>query len=477
VKPRFALLEVELHRKDAVAEGVNKLSIKDPPNLANEQSQLVLLHRISGIVSSDLTLDRMLGELVGLVVSVTECDACLVYLIDEFASEIVLCASQLPHETEIGNIRMKVGEGVTGWVAKHQSVVALSSKASSDPRFKTFSSLPEDTYESLLSVPLIYGGAVIGVINVHHKNVCGHSPEDVALVSYVAEQMGGAIARARLMEQSQSATRKVEILAAVGDTITTEGYLDRILQVISEMVAQMFDSPLCSIMVVDAERNELAVKAARCSSPEFLNMMPVPIDASPIGRVIRDRKILVVEDLLLERRSDYPELEVDPDLSTLLSVPLIAGPSVVGALNIYLRQRRSFTPEEIRFARAVAGQAALALENARLIAETLQMKRTLEARKIIERAKGILQHRDGLTEEEAYLYLRGESRRLRKPMRSLAEALILAEDLHRRGKLRKEPTFLQESELPGYRSELSAISATPPSFDEGWQDSTKNDPQ
>ena len=218
-------------------------------------------------MSSGLSLEQMLGEFIGLVVSVTGCDACLVYLLDEGAGEIVLCASQLPHEPEIGNIRLRIGEGVTGWVAEHQSVVALSSRASSDPRFKAFSSLPEDTYESLLSVPLISGGQVIGVINVHHKDVRLHSAEEVALLSYVAEQMGGAIARARLMEQSRSASRKVEILAAVGDTISAEGYLDRILQAISEMVAQTFDSPLCSIMILDETRQELTIKSVRYSAP------------------------------------------------------------------------------------------------------------------------------------------------------------------------------------------------------------------
>src|SRR5712691_727563 len=107
-------------------------------------SQLELLHRVSGIVSSDLTLEKMLDSLIGLVVSVTGCDACLVYLLDLSSAEIVLCASQLPHAREIGNIRLKIGEGVTGWVAKHQSVVALTSRASRDPRFKAFSALPED---------------------------------------------------------------------------------------------------------------------------------------------------------------------------------------------------------------------------------------------------------------------------------------------------------------------------------------------
>ena len=137
-------------------------------------SQLALLHRISGIVSSSLTLQKMLEELVGLVVSVTVCDACLVYLVDEPAGEIVLWASQLPHATEIGEIRMKIGEGVTGWVAQHRSVVALSSEASRTPD-SSRSSLPEDTYEAFLSVPLINSGEVIGVINVHHKR-SRHTP-------------------------------------------------------------------------------------------------------------------------------------------------------------------------------------------------------------------------------------------------------------------------------------------------------------
>src|SRR5271157_941503 len=101
-------------------------------------SQLALLHRISNIVSSELSLDEMLGEIVGLTAQVTECDACLVYLLERDTGEIVLRASQVPHAAALGTLRMKVGEGVTGWVAEHKSVVALSSNAGSDHRFKRF---------------------------------------------------------------------------------------------------------------------------------------------------------------------------------------------------------------------------------------------------------------------------------------------------------------------------------------------------
>jgi signal transduction protein with GAF and PtsI domain len=234
-------------------------------------SQVALLHRISNIVSSELSLDEMLGEIVGLTVQVTACDACLVYLIERETNEIVLRASQVPHQTDIDNIRLKVGEGVTGWVVEHRSVVALAANAAADRRFKRFQALVEDTYEAFLSVPLVSGGDIIGVINVHHRDQHEHTPDEIALLTFVGEQMGGAIAKSVLAE-----------------------------------------------------------------------------------------------------------------------------------------------------------------ENLRLMEETAEMRRQLETRKVVERAKGILQHRHSLTEEEAYLRLRNESRRLRRPMRELAEAIILSEDLSRK---------------------------------------------
>jgi GAF domain-containing protein len=186
-------------------------------------------------------------------------------------------------------------------------------------------------------------------------------------------------------------------------------------------------------MIVDEDKRELSIRAARCSSPEYLQKGPIKIEDSLIGRVVRQRTLVMVPDVAAERSYKYPELARRTGLTSLLSVPLLVAQKVIGTLNIYTTDRRTFTPEEVGFAKAVAGQAAMAFENARLISETLEMKRELEARKVIERAKGILQHRHGITEEQAYLDLRSESRRLRRPMRDLAEAIVLAEELHRKG--------------------------------------------
>ena len=68
--------------------------------VSESNTQVALLHQISNIVSSDLTLEKMLQELIGLTVNVTDCDACLVYLVDHSSDEIVLRGSQLPHASE-----------------------------------------------------------------------------------------------------------------------------------------------------------------------------------------------------------------------------------------------------------------------------------------------------------------------------------------------------------------------------------------
>ena len=173
-------------------------------------SSVSLLHRISSIVSSDRSLEEMLGEIVGLTVQATECDACLVYLVDHEAREMVLRASQVPHAADLGELRIKMGEGVTGWVAEHRSVVALASNAAADPRFKRFQALIEDTYEAFLSVPIVSGGEAIGVINVHHRESHSHKQEEIANLIFIGEQMGGAVSKARLMEEAATVRRQLE---------------------------------------------------------------------------------------------------------------------------------------------------------------------------------------------------------------------------------------------------------------------------
>ena len=245
--------------------------------------------------------------------------------------------------------------------------------------------------------------------------------------------MGGAITKSRLAEHSERAIKRMETLAAVAQAISTESYLDRILQTIAEMVAETLDSPVCSIMLVDEERQELVISAARCSSEDYLHKMPLKIEDSLIGRVVREGRPIMIPERA--RREAVPLSGTGAQNGALLAAVGAAVHARHGDRHhqyLYPRGARLFAEDEIDFVKVVAGQAAIAIENARLMSETLEAKRALETRKVVERAKGILQHKLGLTEEDAYLKLRNESRRLRRPMRDLADAVILSDDLERK---------------------------------------------
>ena len=130
---------------------------------------------------------------------------------------------------------------------------------------------------------------------------------------------------------------------------------------------------------------------------------------------------------------------VHADLSrdAVVVVPHVLAGGVVGDHQLRAEltdEPHQFAADEIDFVTVVAGQAAIAIENARLMSETLEAKRALETRKVVERAKGIMQHKLGITEEDAYLKLRNESRRLRRPMRDLADAVILSDELEKQRK-------------------------------------------
>lgn len=130
--------------------------------------ELSLLYNVAQSVHS-LEINELLNEIVKIASDVTKGDSCLIYILDKEKKTLVLRASKNPHPDLLRKIKMKLGEGITGWVAAEKKAVAISQGANKDPRFKFFRSLPEDRFEAFVSVPIMYKHGVCGVINVQHK--------------------------------------------------------------------------------------------------------------------------------------------------------------------------------------------------------------------------------------------------------------------------------------------------------------------
>jgi len=182
--------------------------------LERTEQQLRLFQKISRFMVKDMSLPEVLKGVVSLVVEYTECDSCLVYLLD--ADELVLCASNTPHPSTIGKVRLRLNEGLTGWVASERRLVAISREAYKDSRFKRFGELPEDTFEAFLSAPLIARNRVVGVINVHHRLPHQHTGSEMEVLTTVGEQIGCVLVLARMAPTAVESANHVELVLSAG---------------------------------------------------------------------------------------------------------------------------------------------------------------------------------------------------------------------------------------------------------------------
>jgi signal transduction protein with GAF and PtsI domain len=185
--------------------------------LQRTEQQLKLFQKISRFMAREMSLQEVLQGIVSLIVEFMACDSCLIYLIDN--DELVLCASNTPHPDTIGKVRLKMNEGLTGWVAQERRLVAISREAYRDSRFKSFRDLPEDTYEAFLSAPVIARNRVVGVINVQHRLPHQHTGGEMELLTTVGEQVGCLLVLARMEPTAVEAANHVELVLSSGPVV------------------------------------------------------------------------------------------------------------------------------------------------------------------------------------------------------------------------------------------------------------------
>jgi signal transduction protein with GAF and PtsI domain len=388
-----------------------------------------ILHRISESISSTLEQTTVLKQIVEVVVEVTKADACLLYLISENKDELILRASKNPHPRLIGRISIGLGEGITGWVAREKVPVVVTRNACDDARFKFFNRLPEDRYQAFVSVPIISKGEIIGVINVQHKRSKRYTEEALALLLTIANQVGGAIANARLYNEMREKARRLETLSQVSETVASNRLIEDVLQLIVTMTAQLMSSKICSIMLVDQDSGELRITATQSLSDAYRRKPPLKVGQSMSGRAVQEQRPVYVPDVTAEGGYFYRDLAKREGLHSLLSVPMLMKNNVIGVINVYTSNHHLFSEEETKTLQAIANQSAVAIEHTRLLEKSFEMQEALEVRKQVERAKGFLMASKGLSEPDAFRLMQRQSMNLRKSMREIADAIILAEEL------------------------------------------------
>jgi len=184
------------------------------------------LHEMASRMSLAPPLHEVLREVMRFAAAVVQCDSCFVYVLEK--DELVLRASKNPHPEIIDRLKLKMGEGITGWVAEHREPVAVPLNAMKDPRFKFFNDLPEDQFESFLSVPIMCRGRLVGVINLQNRKPHHYNKREITLISTVGALAGAEIEMARLQDEERRRIGR-EVHDSLGQELTAAKlYLKRI---------------------------------------------------------------------------------------------------------------------------------------------------------------------------------------------------------------------------------------------------------
>ena len=225
--------------------------------------------------------------------------------------------------------------------------------------------------------------------------------------------------------------KEIDLFYHISKSLVSKSYLNEILQLIVTMTASVMQSKICSLMLLDEEKQELTIAATQALSPGYLNKPNVKVGESVSGRAVIEKTPVTVLDVSLEKTYMFPDVAKKEGIVSMLSVPMFIDGRVIGVINSYTTERHEFTSSEVRMIQVVANQAAVAIENTKLRQENLENKQALEERKVVDRAKSLLMEKDGLKENEAYKLLQKTSRDHRKSMAEVANAILLAYSLRK----------------------------------------------
>ncbi len=258
-------------------------------------------------------------------------------------------------------LKLAIGRGVTGWVAKTGKPLRVPD-VTADARYVPV----RKDVRSELAVPLMVEGALIGVLNVDSTRPAAFSAADEQLLLALANQAAQVIHNSWLYEAVALNARRLESLFRVAQAILSTLNLEEILQRVAADATELLGVKVCSLMLLNAERDRLELRACHGASADYLNKPPLPVSESIIGSVVRRRKPIQVYNVQEHDAFQHIELARKDGLVSLLSVPLLVGETVIGALSVYSAEPYRYSKQDINALSTLASLAGVAIANAQL---------------------------------------------------------------------------------------------------------------
>ena len=348
------------------------------PNAADER--LRLLSSITEAALAHLELDDLLDELLVRLREILSVDTAAVLLLDHDAGELVARAAKgLEEEVEAG-VRIPLGGGFAGRIAAERRRIFLREVR---PGSVLNPILIDKGIASMLGVPLMIEGEVLGVLHVGSLTPREFSDDDAELLQLAGDRMALAIDHARLYAseraaraEAESQTLQLRRLQEITDVAIGRAALDEeVLPGILDRVREIMGTDTAAILLLSAEGDELVARGALGLEEEVERGVRVPVGRGFAGRIAAQRMPVVLDDV--EHADVVNPLLREKGLKSLLGVPLMVEDRVIGVMHVGCLQPRAFTTPEIELLQRAGGQIGLAIDRARQQNVTELLQRTL----------------------------------------------------------------------------------------------------
>jgi signal transduction histidine kinase len=346
-------------------------STEEISHLRSRLERLEALHLVGQIIHSTLDLKEALSLILREAVRLMRASSGSVCLLNPNTGCLEIEAEiGLPAQTQA--LRLRLGEGVTGWVARHGRAARVPD-VRKDPRYVAVC----EGVRSELAVPLRVGDDVRGVINVDSDRGDAFTEADQTLLQDLATLAAPAISNTWLYEQVKQKARLLESLVRVGQVINSTISLDEALQAVVREAKLLLNARMVSLMMVDGTGEWLELRAHLGAGGAYVNKPKLSMAESFVGIVVRRRKPVQLENVQSSGRYQNAAVARAEGLASLLSAPLLFGGKAMGVLNVYSGTPHRFSDEEVRTLMAYAELSALALEKARLYERIVAVEESL----------------------------------------------------------------------------------------------------
>jgi signal transduction histidine kinase len=329
------------------------------------------LHRLQALTDAALAhleLDTLLATLLVRTRETLAVDTCAVLLLDEETNELVARAAVgIEEEVEQG-VRIPVGRGFAGRVAADRHAVVLDDVDHSDVLNPI---LREKGIKSLLGVPLIVAGRVLGVLHVGSLVPRIFDADDIELLQLAADRAAIAIDHASAFEAERQARQRVEHVQAVTDAALAYLELDQLFAVLLPRIRDILGADTCAVLLVDEHADELVARAAVGIEEEVVQGVRIPIGGGFAGRIAAERRPVILNDV--DHAHVLNPILREKGIKSLLGVPLLIGNEPLGVLHVGTLTHRRFTRNDVELLRLVADRVAIAIERVRLHEQAVQL--------------------------------------------------------------------------------------------------------